>query len=406
MGRLMMQRMALVCALVGAWAIAGPAQENPYKSAISVNGISISNFEVDQRERLLRAIQTRGNLREQAEDALISERLYLEEAERWGVTVSEDEIVDGINEFAGRTSLEPDAFLQEIAKFGVARESFEAFIRAGVAWRKLVNQRFGPRVGELGNEDLDHSLAFRPQPVSETVHLSEIALPVRPGATARSREIAGQIHRTVKSASEFEEVARSLSIANSRDKGGEIGWINPARLPAAVRSAVVDAPVGGVTRPVDTPNAVFVFFKHQVRKTGGGLVPATTDYAVFRVAGDNGQTARQRAYMLMARADDCDDLYSASRSYPRGTFIRRELPPNSEPNRYSIEMARLDQGEFAIFPLQGADVVELLMLCGRKIVLRDDQRQVALEQLRNEKLQDYARGLIANLRASATIKRH
>lgn len=401
-----MQRLFLVCALLCVWATAGLAQENPFKTAISVNGISISNYEVDQRQRLLRSIQTRGDLRQQAEDALVLERLYLEEAERAGVTVSEDEIVDGMDEFAGRTNLSTDAFLAEIAKFGVARESFEAFIHAGVAWRKLVNQRFGPRVGALSDVDLDHTLAFQPQPVSEMVRLSEIALPIRSGATARSREIAGQIHQTVKSASEFAEVARSLSIASSRDEGGDIGWLSPALLPTAVRSAIVDAPVGRVTRPVDTPNAVFVFFKHETRETGGGLVPATTDYAVFRVAGDNGQTARQRAHMFMARADDCEDLFSASRSYPRGTFVRQELPPNAEPNRFSIELARLDKGEFAILPVSGADVVELLMLCGRKIVLPDDQRQAALDQLRNEKLQDYASVLIANLRASATIKRH
>ena len=169
---------------------------------------------------------------------------------------------------------------------------------------------------------------------------------------------------------------------------------------------VVDAPVGGVSRPVETPNAVFVFFKHQVRTSGGGLAPATTEYAVFRVAGDNGQTARQRAHMIMARADNCDDLLSASRPYPRGTFVRRTLPPNAEPNRYSAELTRLDQGEFAILPVQGADVVELVMLCGRQIALHDEQRQAALDQLRNKKLQDYASVLIANLRASATINRH
>ncbi len=402
----MMQRLFLVCALLCAWASEGLAQGNPFKTAISVNGISISNYEVDQRQRLLRSIQTRGDLRLQAEDALILERLYLQEAERAGIAVSDEEIADGMDEFAGRTSLETDAFLAEIAKFGVARDSFEAFIHAGVAWRKLVNQRFGPNVGTLSQEDLDQTLAFQPQPVSESVRLSEIALPIRSGATARSREIAGQIHRTVKSASEFTEVARSLSIAGSRDKGGDISWINPALLPTSVRSAVVDAPVGTVTRPVDTPNAIFVFFKHEVRKIGGGLVPATTDYAVFRVAGDNGQTARQRAHILMARTDDCEDLYSASRSSPRGTFVRRELPPDAEANRHSMELARLDKGEFAIIPVPGADVVELLMLCGRIILLQDDQRQTALDQLRNEKLQDYASVLIANLRASATIKRH
>ena len=401
----MIRRLALICVCLCLTAAPGAAKVNPFKTAVMVNGIGISHYELDQRQRLLRSLNTKGDLERQAEDALIAERLYLEEAKRLNLTVSQEDIESGIEEFSARASLTPGQFLREIAKFGVTEDSFAAFVRAGVAWRKVVGTRFTANVEQLDILDVERALAFQPAPTITSVRLSEIALSLRPSAAARSREIADQIHRTVTSGSEFAEVARSLSVANSRADGGSIGWVQLDRLPGNVRSAVQAAAAGRVTRPVNAQSAVFVFFKHAVREESGTLSPEAAEYAVLRVAPGVGESARGRALKVISRLDTCADLRSVSREFPRGYYRANTVLSDVDATPYSIELARLDEGETAILPIEGSDAVELLMLCSRRATLPGDQRAAVLNQKRSEKMEDYAAILLENLRATAIITR-
>lgn len=398
-----LQKIILIC-LCMCWATTPiAAQNNPFKTTVAVNGIGISHYEIDQRRRLLQAIRTPGDLQKQAEDALISEVLYLQEARQLDLSISEDEIESGISEFAARASLSAEQFLKEIAVFGVTKESFVAFVRAGVAWRKVITARFSSEVERMNILDVEKSLAFQPAPTFTLVRLSEIALSLRPSAAQRSREIAGQIHRTVTSAAEFADVAKSLSIAESKNEGGNIGWVSLSRMPSNIRSEIQITNNGRVTRPIEAQNAIFVFFKHGSREEVGNLSPEITDYSILRVARIEERTARQVARDVTARVDTCDDLRSVSREFPRGYFRHNSVKLGSEANRYSINLARLDANEVTIMPIPESDAVEVLMLCSRRASLPDEQRQPALNQKRNEKLEDYAENLLENLRASAII---
>ncbi len=400
----MIRVLVLVTALAGLSILAAPAESSMFSTAIKVNGIGISHYDLDQRQKLLRAINRPGDLTALAEEALINERLYLEEANRLGFAVTDEEIAAGIEEFAARGSLGPEQFLREIAKFGVTQDSFVNFVRAGVAWRKVVSARFNPVVAELGILEVEQALAFQPAPTFVSARISEIALSLQPNVAARSRDLADRISRTVTNAGEFAETARSLSIAESRNDGGSLGWVQLGRMPPNVRAAIQATPVGRVTPAVETDAAVFVFFKHELREESGRLGPETTDYAVLRVTPGVDQTARERANAVIARIDSCADLRAVSREFPRGHFRANSIGSGDE-SRYTLHLARLDADETAIVPIGGSNAIELLMLCSRRASLPVEQRETILGQKRNEKIEDYASNLLANLRASAIISR-
>ena len=399
----MLRKIILVCLCVCGATTPIAAQDNPFKTVVTVNGVGISHYEIDQRRRLLQAIRTPGNLQKQAEEALVSEVLYRQAARELGLSVSENEIESGISEFAARASLSAEQFLKEIAVFGVTKESFVAFVRAGVAWRKVITLRFSSEVERMTVLDVEKSLAFQPAPTFTLVRLSEIALSLRPSAAQRNREIANQIHRTVTSPAEFADVARSLSIAESQNEGGDIGWVPLTRMPGNIRSEIQITSNGRVTRPIEAQNAIFVFFRHGSREEVGSLSPEITDYSILRVAPVAERTARQVAGDVVARVDTCDDLRAVSREFPRGYFRYNSVELGNKANRYSINLARLDANEVMIVPILGSDAVEILMLCNRRASLPDVQRQPALNQKRSEKLEEYAENFLENLRASAII---
>lgn len=398
----MLRSIILFCLTLTAASLGG-VQANPFKTAISVNGVGISHYEIDQRSRLLRAIETPGDLQAKAKEALVSEALFLEEAHRLNFSVTDEELETGIIEFAARASMDANQFLEAIATFGVTKESFDVFVRAGIAWRKVISERFSSEVEKINILDVERALAFEPAPTITTVRLSEIALSLRPSAAERSRQLADQIYRSVTSAAEFAEVARSLSVADSQPDGGAIGWVPLSRLPSNVSSAIQVTSVGRMTPPIEAQTAIFLFFKHEIREEKGTLSPAVVEYAILRAAPTGERSARQQAMAVLARVDTCDDLRSVSREFPSGYYRQNFVEDKDNATAYSISLARLDSHESVILPIANSDAVEILMLCNRRSSLPDEQREPVLNQKRNEKLEDYASHYLDNLRATAII---
>lgn len=402
----MIRQFLLLSIFWGLSAVPAFSQLNPFSTAVTVNGIGISNYEIDQRERLLLSINTIGDIDKKALDDLISERLYLDEANRLGLDVSQTEIENGVVEFAARAALQPEDFLNEIAQFGVSRDSFYAFIRAGVAWRKVIGFRYNSAVGGLNINDVEQYLAFETPPTFTSIRLSEIALSLRPSAAERSRQIATQIFETVTTLEEFADVARSLSIAESQNDGGAIGWIQLDQLPNNLRPAIQVAEIGTVTQPVESSGATYVFFKEDQRVETGTLLPEVTDYAVLQVGPNASATAQQRATEIQSNLRSCFDLRSVSREFPQDSFRTETTNADEGSGPYSRELARLDSRESAILPIVGSDAVELLMLCSRRASLPEEQQEAVLNLKRNQQLEKYASILLQNLRANAFITRN
>ena len=152
------------------------AQSNPFAPVILINNRAITAYEIDQRRRMLEVFRTPGNLEEQAREALIDDRLRLIAGEQMGVTVTEQDITAGMEEFAGRAQLSTQEFVAGLAGAGVAEESFRDFVAAGLVWRQVVRQRFGAQA-QVTESEIDSALSPSSQRASAEVFFSEIILP-------------------------------------------------------------------------------------------------------------------------------------------------------------------------------------------------------------------------------------
>ena len=381
------------------------ASADQFSTAISVNGVGISHYEIDQRERLLRALQSTGDLKRQAEEALIHEQLFLQAAERNGVTVEGHEVYAGITEYASRANVTQERFIDEIARFGVDEQSLIAFIHAGVAWRKLVQSRFSRFAQQVTGDDIDDRLKLRPAPRTTRVNLLELAILSRPGLETIARQTVQDIISTVRSSDDFMDAARTLSAADSRNDGGDIGWIPLDRLPAASRDRIRNAPNGTIVGPFDFQGAAFLFFKKGMREELVNTPAIAIEYATLVVPPQGNTPAGSVANALRYRVDSCNDLLFESRLYPRGNFKQEVLPPDHGEHQYSAPLDQLDEGEIAFLPSSN-DSVTLLMLCKRLVAGIDNERRASiLNDLRTQQLQAHSRVLLSQLRDSAIIIR-
>ena len=102
---LMRSALAALLVLLCLPATAQVASTDLFKPVIMINGNAVTNFEVQQRMIMLKLFRTPGDLEEAALEALIEDRLRFIAAEEMGLALTEEEIIEGEAEFAGRANL-------------------------------------------------------------------------------------------------------------------------------------------------------------------------------------------------------------------------------------------------------------------------------------------------------------
>lgn len=396
--------LAALCALPGYPATA----QGLFAPVAKVQDQTITEFELDQRQRFLSAIGGNPATRELALDRLIEEKVQRAEARRLGVEITPEDILEGMEEFAGRANLDRVAFVAQLAQFGIAEESFRDFVEAGLMWREIVRGRVGGNQ-HVNLNDVNEALAFgnaQQQAASRVrVLISEIFLPVRnPEERARADEIILQI-KALRGFDAFSNAARQVSVAPTRSQGGRVDWLAFGNLPAPLREQILVMSPGQISDPVEVPNAVGLFQLRALSDTGAPApVGGIAEFAVLGVPGSTPQEAREDAEEIAGRIDACKDFYGEAQRDADLTLELRESAVDLLATDIALALAQLDIGERTV--LAGAeDRARVLMLCSRRPAGSEtpDPDQVATA-LSNQRVQARADALLADLIARANIE--
>ncbi len=382
----------------------GWAQEGLFAPVITVNTQAITGYELQQRERLLAALNAPGNLAEEAREQLIDDRLRLEAAREAGIRLSDAEILDGMAEFASRANLTREQFLEALAAEGVEANTFRDFVRAGLAWRTLVQARVVGRVS-VDDAEVDRALSSQGGGSSVRVLLSEIVMPMTPNNEADVRERAERIAQ-LTSIDAFAAQAARFSATPSRNQGGRLDWQALDTLPPVLQPLVLALKPGEVTDPLPVEGAIALFQLRAIQEVGYTAPPVgAVEYAALYLPGGRSPETLAQAADIAGRVDRCDDLYGIAKGGPDEALERATLPPADLPAGFAQELAALDPGEVstALTRSNGQTLV-FLMLCGRTAVIDPDLDLAEFTRgLRSQRITAEADGLLAQLRAEARI---
>ncbi|MEO0939784.1 MAG: peptidylprolyl isomerase [Pseudomonadota bacterium] len=380
------------------------AAQNLFAPVVQVDSAVITEFEVQQRLRFLQVLNAPGATRDAAIEALISDRLRINETRAAGLVVTDEGLQEAMAAFAARGDFELEEFVTALEGAGVSRETLRDFVGVTVAWRDYVRARYGGRV-QISDAEIDRALGRAGQEGGIRVLLSEIIMPAPPQRRAAVQARAEEIAR-VTTVAEFSAFARRFSATPTRSRGGRMDWVPAANLPPALRGIVLGLAPGEVTAPLSLPNAIALFQLVDIEETD---VPApeyaAIEYAAYYINGGRTPEALAVAERLKTRVDVCDDLYGVAQGQPDGTLDRGTLPPGDIPQDIAIELAKLDDGEVstALTRANGQTLV-FLMLCGRTAAINEDVgREEVRDQLRQERLTGYSETLLEQLRADARI---
>ncbi|MDU8910502.1 peptidylprolyl isomerase [Aestuariicoccus sp. MJ-SS9] len=375
-----------------------------FSPAIKVNERVITTFEIEQRARMLEVLNAPGDPREVAREQLIDDRLRIQAAQDAGIVPSDQEVLDGMDEFAGRANLTREEFVRELSGAGVAEQTFRDFVRAGLSWRQLVQSRFAGRV-QVSEAEIDRALSRDTGGANIRVLLSEIIMPAPPQEAEAVRARAQRISQFT-TIGEFSAAAREFSATATRGAGGRLPWQSLNDLPPPLRPIVLGLAPGEVSDPLPIPDAVALFQLRAIEETG--YTPpevAAVEYAMFRMPGGRTPETLARARVLDAEMDRCDDLYAAAKGQPEGTLERVSQAPADIPTDIAFELSKLDAGEISTaLTRNGGETLMVLMLCGRTNAISEDVARADLAQgLRNRRIESLAEGYLAQLRAEARI---
>ena len=264
--------------------VAFAVQGGPFDPVAQVNGQPITRYELDQRILFLSAMNIPGDLENDALKRLIDERLQSDAARRAGLSVSKSDVQLGMEEFAARSSMNAEQFIEALGNSGISRESFTEFVRAGLAWRRLVRDLFGASA-QVSDAEVDRALSLGSFGSGAKVLVSEIFLPAdTPERQEIARRLAVEIGE-LRTVSEFASAARRYSVAPSARQGGQQDWVPIESLPAAYRNQILSLAPGQITEPVPLPNAIAVFQLHGIEESERAeeQVAVSVDYARYLI---------------------------------------------------------------------------------------------------------------------------
>lgn len=240
----------------------------------------IMQSEVD--ERLMQVAQNaRANkmalpdmkvLEQQVVDHLISEHLQLQMAKRVGITISDEQVNQAIEQIRTSNRLTPEEFTRQLEIDGLTLQSLREKVRRDITLQHIqqgvVQQRIHISPLEIDNFLKSADAQFW---ISPEYHLGHILISLSQAASPEEVEAARlkseELVKRIREGANFAEVAIAESKGPTALNGGDLGWRKTSDLPSLFADLLPKLEVGQVSEPARSP-AGFHILKVYDRRGG------------------------------------------------------------------------------------------------------------------------------------------
>lgn len=382
--------------------------QNAEGVAAIVNDHVISTFDVRQRATLLlvsAGMQSTPELqqraRAQALRDLVDERLQIEEATRFEITVEDAQVQRRLADIARQNETTLEGFTQQLAASGVSISTLRSQIQADIAWQRLISGMYGSRVriSEVEITDTQQRIAAnatRPQYL-----ISEIFLPAESEQEFAEMEQGGmRLLEQMQRGAPFPMVARQFSAAPSAAAGGDIGWIAAPELAPELQPIAERLQPGQVSLPVRTNTGVYIIAMRERR--AGAPTGATTLASLRQISAP---AARQSALeRVQRRLDGCGNLDREIAGVQGASVVDLGQTQESELSpAIQSRITGVATGRASPIVIDG-DQVNFIVVCSRDVGGAGlPSRDEISERLRGQELEMLSDRYLRNLRREATI---
>ena len=347
-------------------------------------------------------------------DALIDEQLQLQEAEKEGMSLSDEDMKRAHSDAEQRLGLRPGKFLEHAKSLGLSERAANEQLAASILWSRLVQRRYlrGAAVGE--DEVTEVIDKLKANKGKRQVRLFEIVLQVpNPNVDQQVRDNAVGIINELQKGASFASLARQFSFVPSASSGGLVGWVFPENLGPDLQPVVEALGESELEGPVRTHlgyHILFVQAERRIMEANPLAAKLDLKQAFLPIPpGASPDVQDQQLALandLSQNASSCEDLAARARaagspvSPDLGVFALGEMAPNMREAVKSLQAGQVSA------PVKLPNGLMVLGVCSRDEAQPElPSRKTVRSQLENQRFQVIAQRYLGNLRRDAFIEK-
>jgi peptidyl-prolyl cis-trans isomerase SurA len=275
------KRACLLTATIGCLAAAAPAQA---QVVLFVNGDPVTNFDIEQRGKLVQLTLHKTVPRDELINDLIDDKIKISVGKRYRIDITDADVDKQFAEMGARIHMGKSQFEQVLTQAGVEPDTMKEHIKAEISWATIVQGRFQARLlvnekdvlqameSEPKKEGADAPAAAAENPLGFEYTLRPILFVVGHGASPEAIELRKKEAEALRS--QFESCDTGIRYARSlRDVAVREPILKSSGdLAPAIREILDKVPVGHLTSPEVTSRGVELFAlcnKRQARVESG-----------------------------------------------------------------------------------------------------------------------------------------
>jgi peptidyl-prolyl cis-trans isomerase SurA len=227
--------------------------------AVMVNGEPITNYDIEQRSKLIFLTTHKPATREQVIDELIDEKVKIKEAKKFGVDPTASDIDQSYNAMSSRMRITPEQLTKSLESQGIRPDTLKSRIRADMVWGSLVRGRYKESL-QVGEKDVAAAVEVKGDEKQEAESFEYKMQPIvlivprgsAPAAIESRRKEAEALRGRVQTCDEANSFFKSMQNAAIREPVTKTS----ADLPVPLRELLDNTPIGHLTPPEVTKQGV------------------------------------------------------------------------------------------------------------------------------------------------------
>lgn len=243
--------------------VAAPQGARAQGVVVLVNGDPITNFDIEQRSKLLQLSTQKSPARQDVIEELINEKLKLQLLKRYAIPDIDKDVNSAFANMARRMRQSPKDFTDHLAKSGLNVETLKSRMKADIIWTQIIRGRYQASF-QFSDRDIQSRIETKnPQGATTTTSYDYTLRPILfvvprgspPEAVQARAKEAEALRAQFRSCEEGIPAARSLRFVAVRPPITK----NSAELPAALRDILTKTEIGRLTPPETTQQGVEVY---------------------------------------------------------------------------------------------------------------------------------------------------
>ncbi|WP_339632334.1 peptidylprolyl isomerase [uncultured Sneathiella sp.] len=414
-------RNTLLAGLAALLVLSTAAAQDVQKIVAVVNDEVISGYDLNQRIKLTIILsgfpdtqQTRQQLVDPTVARLIDDRLKMQEAARYNITVSDEEVLNAIAYLEETNGMQPGQMDRMLRQNNIDIETMTAQVRANLIWNRLIEARIMPRI-TISDEEVEAVRQAMEANKGKTEYLlSEIYLPIEPSAPeTQVRDSIANLVSQLRSGASFERAASQFSQGATAASGGSIGWVLEEDVEPEIAEILPDLGTNRISDPLRSGAGFYIVTVKATRtilENNPDDISLDITQIVVPEAAEGAANAGPEAQEKLATTvsnfiDGCEklpEILTELNSPLSGKIGRIRL--GDMPDHIKEILRDMDVGDVST-PYFDEDVYRIFVVCERNDPqARSNDPETIRREILLRRAENRARGYMQDIHTAATIE--